>query len=92
MFLRVVAKFQVAPTLTSSFCIIVLGLSEPGVPGGFMTPHILSDQLTLSPPGGGRLCPPHYYWSPRILRPSHGPALYNPADLSEVELDYPALK
>ena len=30
--------------------------------------------------------------APRIFRPFYDPALYNPADLSEVELDYPALK
>ena len=29
---------------------------------------------------------------PRILISSDGPALYNPAELSEVELDYSALK
>ena len=42
----------------------------------YMT-FILADQLTLSQPGArrGRLCPPQYYWHPRIFRPSYGPEL-----------------
>ena len=38
-------------------------------------PQILADQLTLSQPGGDRLCPPNYYWHPWIFRPSDGPAV-----------------
>ena len=26
--------------------------------------------------GGDRLCPPNYYWHPRIFRPSDGPVMY----------------
>ena len=26
---------------------------------------------------GGSLCPPHYYWHPRIFRPSYGPVDYD---------------
>ena len=47
----------------------------PGGSGGAMAPQILADQLTLSQPGGDRLCPPNYYWHPRIFRPSNGPVI-----------------
>ena len=45
-------------------------VSSLGVP---WHPQILADQLTLSQPERGRLCPPNYYWHPRIFRPSDGP-------------------
>ena len=54
-----------------------VGMSEAGRqgPGGGRTPHqILSHQYTLFQPGR-RLCPPHYYLSPQIFRPSDSPGL-----------------
>ena len=40
---------------------------------GLQPPQCLTDQLTLSQPGG-RLCPPQYYQPPKIFRPCDGPA------------------
>ena len=45
----------------------------PGGAGGAMTPQILANQLSLSQPGGDRLCPPNYYWHSQIFRPSDSP-------------------
>ena len=42
--------------------------------GGQWPCQILTYHLNLSQ-SGGRLCPPHYYSSPRIVRPSYGPLL-----------------
>ena len=38
-------------------------------------PQIMADQLTLDLKSTvrGRLCPPHYYWHPRIFKSSYGP-------------------
>ena len=41
--------------------------------GGASAPQYLTDQLTLSQQGGGRLCPPQYKQPPRIFRPCDGP-------------------
>ena len=38
---------------------IEAGVSSLGVPWVPWHPQILADQLTLSQPGGGRLCPPN---------------------------------
>ena len=38
-----------------------------GAGGGSCPPQILADQLTLSQPGGGWLCPPQYYLPPGFL-------------------------
>ena len=35
--------------------------------------QILTNQLTLSQPEGGRLCSSNYNWHPRIFKPSYGP-------------------
>ena len=35
-----------------------------GVRGGVMTLQLLTNQLSLSQPGGGGGCPPHYYFLP----------------------------
>ena len=37
-------------------------------------PHFLTDQLTLSQPGGGHIIPNQYYVPSRIFRPCDGPA------------------
>ena len=41
--------------------------------GCYGTPQILTNQLTLSQPEGGRLCSSNYNWHPRIFKPSYGP-------------------
>ena len=40
-----------------------------GGAGGACAPHFLVDQLTLSQPGGGRLCPPNNTGSPGFSDP-----------------------
>ena len=55
--------------------ITVTGMAEPegsgGSKGAARPPRILVDQLTLSQPGGDRLCSPDYYTlTPQIFRPS----------------------
>ena len=48
------------------FGILNAGLSQAGGPGGYVPPHFLSDQLTLSQPGGAHCahhinaCPPGF--------------------------------
>ena len=45
--------------------------------GSCPRPQILTDQLTLSQPGGQRMIAPHYYYpTNRIFRPSYGPVQY----------------
>ena len=65
-------SFQASPYVQEDGC--MSGLSSLGVPGVPCQPQILAHQLTLSQPGGaGQIMPPHYYWHPRIFRPSNGP-------------------
>ena len=45
------------------------GMSSLGVPDFGRSVNPISTRR-------GRLCPPHYYWQPRIFRPSYGPAYY----------------
>ena len=50
------------------------GPSQAGGPGGLVPPHFLSDQLTLSQPGGAHY--PHpVLRAPQIFRPCDGPVL-----------------
>ena len=53
------------------------GLS-PGVLGVPWYPQILADLVNPIWTRRGRLCPPHYYWHPRIFRPSYSPGIYSP--------------
>ena len=48
------------------------GQSETGMPGPPWHPHILTDQLTLSQPGG-QIMPTTLLLPHRIFRPSYGP-------------------
>ena len=55
--------------------------------GCYGTPQILTNQLNLSQPEGGRLCSSNYNWppTPRIFKPSYSPVqnLLNVIYLSE---------
>ena len=43
------------------------------VPGGAMAPQDFDRSITPILIRGERLCPPNYYWYPRIFTPSDGP-------------------
>ena len=48
------------PWLSTLSCFLpLLGVSEGGMGG--MAPPVLDRSINHIPPGGGRLCPPHYY-------------------------------
>ena len=45
----------------------------PGGAGGAMAPPDFGRSVNPISTRGKRLCPPNYYWQPRIFRPSDGP-------------------
>ena len=45
----------------------------PGGAGGAMVPPEFGRSVNPISTRGDRLCPPNYYWHPRIFRPSDGP-------------------
>ena len=46
----------------------------PGGAGGAMAPPDFGRSVNLISTRVDKLCPPKYYWHPRIFRPSDGPA------------------
>ena len=48
----------------------------PGVAGGAMAPSDFGRSVNPISTRGDRLCPPNYYWLPRIFRPSDGLVSY----------------
>ena len=51
-------------------------MQQGGRPGGHVPPpHFLTDQLTLSQPGGGHIIPTQYYVPPQIFRPCDSPGM-----------------
>ena len=73
MLLRSLSRFLATFTLVSKHFFYLSGPSSLGVPGVPWHTQILADQLSLFSTRGDRLCPPNYYWHPRIFRPSYGP-------------------
>ena len=53
----------------------------PGGAGGAKTPPDFGRSVNPISTRRGRLCPPHYYWHPRIFRPSYGPVYIGKIDL-----------
>ena len=49
---------------------------DPGGARGAMAPPDFVRSVNPISTRGDRLCPPNYYWHPRIFRPSDGPGLY----------------
>ena len=49
----------------------------PGGAGGATALPDFSRSVNPISTRRGRLCPPHYYWHPRIFRPSYGPVDYD---------------
>ena len=47
----------------------------PGGAGGAMAPPDFGRSVNPISTRGDRLCPPNYYWHPRIFRPSDGPVI-----------------
>ena len=56
----------------------------PGVAGGAMAPPDFGRSVNLISSRGDKLCPPNYYWHPRIFRPSDGPGRMYPIDFSRI--------
>ena len=44
--------------------------------GGRCPPPVIGRSVDPIPTGGGQIMPKHYYLTPRIFRPSYGPALH----------------
>ena len=57
---------------SSNWCYKYRGV-VPGGAGGAMAPPDFGRSVNPISTRGDRLCPPNYYWHPRIFRPSDGP-------------------
>ena len=58
---------------------------RPVASGGARAPHFLSDQVTLSQPGG-HIIPTQYYVPPRIFRLCDGPAISLDHNVLQVQM------
>ena len=59
----------------------------PGGAGGAMaSPDFGRSVNPISTSAGGRLCPPNYYWYPRIFRYSDGPDIYDRVSQMAVQI------
>ena len=65
-------KFDEAKYIKSASTDAEAGPLQAGGPGRHVPPHFLTDQLTLSQPGG-HIIPTQYYVPSRIFRPCDSP-------------------
>ena len=59
----------------------------PGGAGGAMAHPDFDRSVDPISTRGDRLCPPNYYWHPRIFRPSDGPELFVNEVMSYIRRD-----